>query len=92
MADTDRGHVAEASVTTETAGMVIGASGRTTELEGDLGTGARAGGLCRTLPLNSRRLTAGLRQQLAGGLGAQGDLLTLIEGKLAEAGRDHLHT
>ena len=53
----------------------------------------------RTLPLNSRRLTAGLLRQLAGGLGlgvpagaAQGDLLTMIEGKLAEVGRDALHT
>ena len=51
----------------------------------------------RTMPLNSRRLTAPLLRQLAGGLGvpttaSRGDLYPMIEGKLTEAGRDPLRT
>ena len=95
MAD-EPGHVAEASATAETADRTGGASGGGVEAEP--GTGTRTGGSRRrVLPLNSRRLTAGLLRQLAGGLGvpasaSQGDLLTLIEGKLEEASHDPLHT
>ena len=51
----------------------------------------------QTLPLNSRRLTAPLMRQLAGGLGVPttappGDLLTMIEARLTEDGREPLHT
>ena len=51
----------------------------------------------RPLPLNSRRLTAQVLRQLVGGLGvpssaSQGDLLSMIEGKLLDAGRDPLRT
>lgn len=50
----------------------------------------------QTLPLNSRRLTATLLRQLAGGLGvpttaARGDLLTMIEATLTDEGRNPLH-
>ena len=56
-----------------------------------------AGEARRTLPLNSRHLTAALLRQLAGGLGVSttapsDDLRTLIEGKLTETGRDPLRT
>ena len=61
------------------------------------GTGTRAREVQRTLLLNSRYLMAALLQQLEGGLGVattalSDDLHTLIEGKLAEAGRVPLHT
>ena len=51
----------------------------------------------QAMPLNSRRLTAPLLRQLAGGLGVpttapQGDLLTMIEAKLTDSGRDPLRT
>ena len=81
MADTD---VVEVSVTTNN---LNGASGRGTGVEANVNlsrTATRVGGLRRTLPLNSRRLTVDLLRQLAGGLGvpadaAQGNLLTVIE-------------
>ena len=62
----------------------------------DNGSGGR-GVARRPLPLNSRRLTAQTLKQLVQGLGvpsdaSQGDLLSMIEGKLAEAGRDPLRT
>ena len=64
---------------------------------GDSDLAARRGPAVQTLPLNSRRLTAALLRQLAGGLGVpttapQGDLLTMIESKLTEEDRDPLHT
>ena len=51
----------------------------------------------QTLPLNSKRLTASLLRQLAGGQGiptsaSQGDLRPMVEAKLTEDGRDPLHT
>ena len=64
---------------------------------GDSDLAARRGPAVQTLPLNSRRLTAALLKQLAGGLGVpttapQGDLLTMIESKLTEEDRDPLRT
>ena len=54
-------------------------------------------GSWRTLPLNSKCLTASLLRQLAAGLGVPsaaslGDLHTMIEGKLSEGGHDPLRT
>ena len=64
---------------------------------GDSDLAARRGPAVQTLPLNSRRLTAALLRQLAGGLGVpttapQGDLLMMIESKLTEGDHDPLHT
>ena len=61
MADESR-HVAEAGVTAEeTADLTGGASGGgVTGVETVPGNGTRTGGSRRVLPLNSRRLTAGL--------------------------------
>ena len=71
--------------TTDNAGATISGSSLT----------GRGSG--RTLPLNSRRLTAPLLRQIAAGLGvpstaSQGDLLPMIEGKLTEEDRDPLRT
>ena len=64
MAD-ELGHVDEASVTVETADITGGASGGgAPRVEAEPGTGTRAGVSRRVLPLNSRRLTAGLLRQL----------------------------
>ena len=104
MADTRTSLTVEGGVTADSsAGASRSLAGRPADgagAEADSaipGTGPGVGEARRTLPLNSRRLTAALLRQLAGGLGlpttaSSDDLRTLIEGKLTEAGRDPLHT
>ena len=75
------------------------AGGRTEEMGADPHPGSESGcrSMQRALPLNSKRLTALLLRQLAGGLGvptaaSPADLCSMIEGKLTEDGRDPLST
>ena len=62
----------------------------------ETGAGSESERRVQTLPLNSRRLTASVLRQLAGGLGVpttatQADLRPMIEGELTGRGRDPLH-